>query len=1200
MLLGISACSFDESGLQGQIDDLDERLTALQEQVNSLIGELDDLVGLIEGSQFISNVQENEDGSHTVFLVTVAGVQTEITLKDGDAGYSPQISVKEEDGVMYWTLDGEFILSGDGQKLPVTGERGVTPQFKIEDGYWYVSYDEGKTYLECGKAQADAEPSIFKSVSVSEDGKYVYLTLADDTVLTFEMYMQFGIVFEAAEKFISSGAGISVPFTITGAGENTVMETICSSGWTAEVTMNEDWTGTLDITAPAESSTGKVIVLVNDGGYKTLMRTLTFISGTLNISTSSAQVPVAGGTVAVEVETDMEYEVSIPEDARDWISVVETRSEIRTETLTLSVGANDTGMARQAEIELVSGGAVIETILVFQLTEYEKETMVLMVRAKDLTGTGASYSRKVYLPLYGAVKAHVDWGDGATEDIDKTVTSAATMIQHTYENEGIYCVTIQGTAAQMKGTAVNKNAAPAITGVIQWGMLGLTSLEDAFRYNTSITSVPMPEEGAFAAVTTVEGMFEGCTSLTSVPEDLFSSATALTDAAMLFSDCASLTSVPERLFASNPLITDVSTMFSGCLALTSVPAGLFANQPEITKASSLFKECTSLTEVPENLFAANRKIENLSGFFNLASALKTVPAGLFSGLESVTNIATMFKGCTSLSSVPAGLFEDMANVMNMNSLFSTCPSLGNLPADIFRNQTKVTTASYLFEGCTGMTEFPAISHMTALKTVPGMWKDCSTITSVPADYFPESVSAGTSAAYMFQNCTSLKTVPEGLFEDFSGVTTMNQMFENCTSLESLPAGIFDSMVKVTSANQVFNGCSAFTGESPYTLVNDVKVHLYERSADNGFAVIKNHKNTFTGCEKMADYTFIPIDWGGISDGTKDVPVLSVSMTPTSGSEYFKLDINIAGSEVKECRYVLGTKETVDRRAEELGGYEQVCNRYGASFSSDVIDEINSEEGYSVSSSDLEPGTEYMLLVKAENVHGMTIRSAETRTAPVPEGEAAYQRYVGTWTVTSASSEIEGKPQTFTVEIEPYRVNESFLVSGWGITTMGDRNVAPFIMDYADGNVSVSTGDYYGMVGMYYVYLRYRFQQNGEPYVWVTDDALCTGTYGSDGTVTLEMGRFTNPADGQEFQLTGMDYTLFRGGSYYEAMDLFKPGYTVSDYSIGPYVLTRSEGPQNSIRRAAAAAEDGFPILLETGMRKVPAVRKGAFEVAGSL
>ena len=544
--------------------------------------------------------------------------------------------------------------------------------------------------------------------------------------------------------------------------------------------------------------------------------------------------------------------------------------------------------------------------------------------------------------------------------------------------------------------------------------------------------------------------------------------------------------------------------------------------------------------------------------------------------------------------------------------------MSNLPSGIFANLTAVTSAGYLYEGCVKMTEFPSLKSLTKLKTVNAMWKDCSNLVSPPSDYFPENVSTGTTLAYMFQNCTSLKSVPEDFFKNFTGVTIITQMFDNCTSLESLPAGIFDTMTKVKTAKATFNGCSAFTGESPYTMVNGEKVHLYERSTDNGFVAITSYDDCFSGCEKMADYSYIPIDWGGISDGTKDVPVLVLSMTPKSGTEYYEFDVNIKGTDVKSCKYVLGTKEIVELRVEEMGGYEQLCNRYGASFSTANIDIINSETGYSISATDLEAGTEYMMVVMAKNVHGTTIETVTASTEPAPEGEADYERYIGTWTVTSASSEITGQPQTFTVTVEPYRVNESFLVSGWGITTMGDRDTAPFIMDYADGNVSVSTGDYYGMVGMYYVYLRYRFQQNGEPYIWVTDDALCTGTYGSDGSVTLTMGKFTLPSDGKEYQVTGMDYTLYNGGQYYESLDLFKPGYTVSDYSIGPYTLTRSGEASGAVRKAASAragagfagssvysgagmpssSEAGF-IQLQTGSRSKPAavsVRKGASQV----
>ena len=75
--------------------------------------------------------------------MTSDGEASQIVIKDGEAGAAPAIGVKlDSDGKYYWTLDGEFITEG-GKKMPVTGDDGVTPVFKIENDTWYVSYDKG-------------------------------------------------------------------------------------------------------------------------------------------------------------------------------------------------------------------------------------------------------------------------------------------------------------------------------------------------------------------------------------------------------------------------------------------------------------------------------------------------------------------------------------------------------------------------------------------------------------------------------------------------------------------------------------------------------------------------------------------------------------------------------------------------------------------------------------------------------------------------------------------------------------------------------------------------------------------------------------------------------------------------------------------------------------------------------------------------
>ena len=465
LCLALAGCEYDDAEVKDRLDDLEGRVDALEKTVNSLNINVGNLQSLIDGKLFITAVTENpEGGGYTLSLVTSDGEASQIVIKDGEAGAAPAIGVKlDSDGKYYWTLDGEFITEG-GKKMPVTGDDGVTPVFKIENDTWYVSYDKEATWKECGPATGAAGDSFFSDVSTSEDGRWVYLTLADgETVLTLEMYKEFGIAFESLPELIMAGATAEIPFVLTGADEKSVVEAIAKGDWEAEAVMDGTEGGKIVVTAPAESSTGRVIVLLSDGESKTIMKTLTFVSGVMNVTTQSQEAAAVGGTVSFELETDLDYEVVIPDDAKEWLSRVETRA-LRQETLTFSAKANETMEERQAKIELISSGVVVETLLVYQKANLDPTAFVVKVNV-----TESSMKNTLILPLTGTVDATVDWGDGKTE----TVT--AVNPQHVYEQEGEYYVTVTGSVTAL-GNRLTKTSQSAIVRVIQWGQLGLESL----------------------------------------------------------------------------------------------------------------------------------------------------------------------------------------------------------------------------------------------------------------------------------------------------------------------------------------------------------------------------------------------------------------------------------------------------------------------------------------------------------------------------------------------------------------------------------------------------------------------------------------------------------------------------------------------------------------------------------------------------
>ena len=283
LLLSVTLCVFSacHNDIWDAIDGLDSRVTKLEElckEMNTNITSLQTIVDVLQSNDFITSIVEiKKDGKVVGYTITF-GKHDPITIyhgqdgkdgqngtngkdgqdgadgkdgqdgqngADGKDGITPVIGVAQDaDGVYYWTLNGEWLLDDNGNKLPVSGKDGqngtngsngqdgadgkdgqdgedgkdgadgqdgkdgITPQLKIEDGYWYISYDNGATWTQLGKATgengqdgkdgADGEDgkdgqngadgkdgqdgdSMFQSVT--QDDNYVYFTLADGTVI---------------------------------------------------------------------------------------------------------------------------------------------------------------------------------------------------------------------------------------------------------------------------------------------------------------------------------------------------------------------------------------------------------------------------------------------------------------------------------------------------------------------------------------------------------------------------------------------------------------------------------------------------------------------------------------------------------------------------------------------------------------------------------------------------------------------------------------------------------------------------------------------------------------------------------------------------------------------------------------------------------------------------------------------------------
>lgn len=140
---------------------------------------------------------------------------------------------------------GENGQDGQDGKPGEDGKDGITPQLKIEDGYWYVSYNDGASWTQLGKATGDkgepGEPGqaggIFKDVEETDDS--VIFTLNDDSTITIPKATAsetLDIVFGNTDSInVLPDKTYEIEYTITGADENTLIEVVAQDLYKASV-----------------------------------------------------------------------------------------------------------------------------------------------------------------------------------------------------------------------------------------------------------------------------------------------------------------------------------------------------------------------------------------------------------------------------------------------------------------------------------------------------------------------------------------------------------------------------------------------------------------------------------------------------------------------------------------------------------------------------------------------------------------------------------------------------------------------------------------------------------------------------------------------------------------------------------------------------------------------------------------------------
>ncbi len=354
---------YDDSDLQTRMDQAEADIAELQQlvkDINTNISGLVTVVDALKNSDQITSVTPLSDGSGYTITFSKSGTITIYNGKNGvdgtngtngengADGHTPQISVKlDSDGQYYWTVDGEYLTDAEGKKIPATAHI-ATPQIRINEGNFEISYNEGLTWEIIGNAGA-SDDVVFKQVI---DGPAsVLFVLSDGTQIEIPKTQQFVINVTSTDVIASAGQQAFVDFTVSGADENTVVDAFGTKGYEASVMMSNASTGSLTITVPDPMTDGKVYLMAVKSDGSTAARIFSCEEGVFSVDETAfaAKVPAAGGNVEVPVRTNVSGYMVMVDPGNQWIKHVETKA-VKTETLVFSVEANTSTEERSGKV----------------------------------------------------------------------------------------------------------------------------------------------------------------------------------------------------------------------------------------------------------------------------------------------------------------------------------------------------------------------------------------------------------------------------------------------------------------------------------------------------------------------------------------------------------------------------------------------------------------------------------------------------------------------------------------------------------------------------------------------------------------------------------------------------------------------------------------------------------------------------------
>lgn len=391
--------------------------------------------------------------------------------------------------------------------------------------------------------------------------------------------------------------------------------------------------------------------------------------------------------------------------------------------------------------------------------------------------------------------------------------------------------------------------------------------------------------------------------------------------------------------------------------------------------------------------------------------------------------------------------------------------------------------------------------------------------------------------------------PEGIAEFISDLLAYYQAQYPSMTLPQ----ILSQIVSVGNDSYDFDGLTP--GTKYYTFAIGVDATT---GATTTTAVVKEF-TTQAGGEGDGPELTLTLRAGDANGANTDTKVYMGAYAPTATGAYYGVFLT----------------SDVEKVLAQGASYDAIVTQNGTDMSTKDgwLDRLVKNPGIGVTFSGLDPATSYTCILKVTDSAGKsTTKHVAATTEGGGEASDAYKAWLGTWTLTSTSSEVNAAPLSFDVTFIQGVANSSYKLQGWGITTIRDQSqILPSAkFDSATGNFEILEGQslYTDPEDGSVLTLTGRALLQGKYYIINGGYPGFTGKLNADknsATITLYQGS----VDGMgNFTTSSMDFFWVLGQDIY--WQKAAEGYTDRDYPIGPYTMTRkSSGASVSASKSAA-------------------------------